>query len=64
VVTPGYFRTLHIPVIRGREFTDADDANPIQSFIVNEAFAKAYLRRRWTLFVRTRQPGARQRRRH
>lgn len=43
VVTPGYFRTLRIPVLRGREFTAADDAGPTQSFIVNEAFAKQYL---------------------
>jgi predicted permease len=43
VVTPGYFRTLHIPVLRGREFTTADDASLIQGFVVNEAFAKAFL---------------------
>jgi putative ABC transport system permease protein len=40
VVTPGYFRTLRIPVVRGREFTDSD---PATGFIVNEAFARAYL---------------------
>jgi predicted permease len=43
VVTPGYFRTLRIPVLRGREFTEADDANPEAGFVVNEAFARAYL---------------------
>jgi len=43
VVTPGYFHTLRIPVLRGREFTDADAANPAAGFIVNEAFAKAFL---------------------
>jgi putative ABC transport system permease protein len=43
VVTPGYFRTLRIPVLAGREFTAADDANPAPGFIVNEAFAKAFL---------------------
>jgi putative ABC transport system permease protein len=43
VVTPGYFRTLRIPVLRGREFTEADDANPRPGFIVNEAFAATYL---------------------
>ena len=42
VVTPGYFRTLRIPVLRGREFTEADETSPTQSFIVNEAFAKQY----------------------
>ena len=43
VVTPGYFRTLRIPVLRGREFTDADDANPTPGFIVNQAFVDRYL---------------------
>jgi predicted permease len=40
VATPGYFRTLRIPVVRGREFTDSD---PAGGFIVNEAFAREYL---------------------
>jgi predicted permease len=40
VVTPGYFRTLGIPVLRGREFSAEDDANPAPGFIVNEAFVK------------------------
>jgi predicted permease len=43
VVTPGYFRTLGIPVLRGREFTDADEANPQQAFVVNKAFVDTYL---------------------
>ena len=43
VVTPGYFRTLRIPVLRGREFTHADDADPTPGFIVNEAFVARYL---------------------
>jgi predicted permease len=43
VVTPGYFRTLGIPVLRGREFTEADEASPIQGFVVNKAFADAFL---------------------
>ena len=43
MVGPGYFRTLRIPVLRGREFTDADNANPMAGFVVNEAFARSYL---------------------
>jgi predicted permease len=43
VVTPGYFRTMGIPVLRGREFTEQDEISPVQSFVVNEAFAKTYL---------------------
>jgi predicted permease len=43
VVTPGYFHTLRIPVLRGREFTDADASNPTPGFVVNDAFAKTNL---------------------
>ena len=43
VVTPGLFQTLRIPVLRGREFTYADTANPTPGFIVNDAFVRAYL---------------------
>ena len=43
VVTPGYFRTLRIPLLRGRDFTHADEANPAPGFIVNEAFVKEHL---------------------
>jgi putative ABC transport system permease protein len=42
MVAPGYFRTLRIPVLRGREFTDADNANPMAGFVVNETFARTY----------------------
>jgi putative ABC transport system permease protein len=43
IVTPGYFRTMGIPVLRGREFTNADDANPAPGFVVNDAFVKQRL---------------------
>jgi len=43
IVAPGYFRTLRIPVRRGREFTEADNANPMGGFVVNETFARRYL---------------------
>jgi putative ABC transport system permease protein len=43
VVTPEFFRTLRVPILRGREFTVADDANPRPGFVVNDAFAKAFL---------------------
>jgi predicted permease len=45
MVGPGYFRTLRIPVLQGREFTDADNENPIAGFVVNETFARSYLSR-------------------
>src|SRR5688500_19474463 len=43
MVGPGYFRTLRIPVLRGREFTDADNANPMAGFVVSETFARRFL---------------------
>jgi putative ABC transport system permease protein len=43
MVGPGYFRTLRIPVLRGREFTDADNESPMGGFVVNETFARTYL---------------------
>jgi putative ABC transport system permease protein len=43
VVTAGYFRTLGVPVLRGREFTAADEANPAPGFVVNDAFVKQRL---------------------
>ena len=44
VVAPGYFRALGVPVLQGREFIDADDASPTPGFLVNEAFAKKFLK--------------------
>jgi len=41
-VTPAYFDTLRIPVIRGRVFTDADSANAARVIVVNQAFVKSY----------------------
>lgn len=42
VVTPGYFRAIGVPVLRGREFTDLDDGKK-PAFIVNDSFARAFL---------------------
>ena len=46
IVAPGYFGTLRIPVLRGREFTDADNENPMGGFVVNEAFVRRHLSER------------------
>jgi putative ABC transport system permease protein len=40
VITPGYFRTLGIPLVRGRTFTDRDTASTPPVIIVNETFAR------------------------
>jgi hypothetical protein len=45
VVTSGYFKTLRIPILRGREFDSSDEAVGAQpGFIVNDAFVEEYLR--------------------
>lgn len=41
-IAPGYFRTLGIPLIAGREFTRADAKDGPKVAIVNEAFAKKF----------------------
>jgi predicted permease len=41
-VTPGFFKTMGIPLIAGREFTRADAAGGRKVAIVNEAFAKKF----------------------
>jgi putative ABC transport system permease protein len=41
-VTPGFFRTMQIPLVAGRDFTEADNMQTPQVMIVNEAFAKTY----------------------
>src|SRR5215471_1689021 len=41
-VGPGYFRTLGIPVIVGREFDPHDSDGPTHMVIVNQAFAQRY----------------------
>ena len=42
-VTPGYFRALGIPLLRGRALTDGDDADAPRVILVNEALARRYL---------------------
>ena len=41
-VAPGYFRTLGIPLLAGRTFTDADAPDAPRVAIVNEAFARMF----------------------
>ena len=41
-INPGYFRTLGVPLIAGREFTSADSETAPKVAIVNEAFAKKF----------------------
>ena len=42
VVTPDYFKTMRVPLIRGRAFTDRDDRTALPVAIVSENFAKQF----------------------
>jgi predicted permease len=41
-ISPGYFRALQAPLIEGRDFTPADNAQAPQVMIINQAFAQKY----------------------
>jgi putative ABC transport system permease protein len=43
IVTPDYFKTLRIPLLKGRDFTDRDDLTTPLVGVINETFA----RRNW-----------------
>ncbi|MEK7751880.1 MAG: ADOP family duplicated permease, partial [Acidobacteriota bacterium] len=42
IVSPGYFQTMRIPLLAGRDFTEADNADAQKVAIVNETFLKRY----------------------
>jgi predicted permease len=41
-VTPGYFRTLRVPVLRGEDFTTGDLREGVRHVIVNKAAAESF----------------------
>jgi putative ABC transport system permease protein len=41
-VSPSYFRAIETPLIKGRFFNDADNADAPQVIVVNQAFAKKF----------------------
>jgi putative ABC transport system permease protein len=41
-ISPGYFATLNLPFVAGRDFSDQDSANTSKVVIVNESFARRY----------------------
>jgi len=43
-VSPGYFETLRIPILSGRDFTDRDGPDSPPVVIVNAAFARTFFR--------------------
>jgi len=42
VVTPGYFQTARIPLLRGRTFTETDDSSAPRVVLVNQEFVHRY----------------------
>lgn len=56
-VTPGYFETLRLPVLRGRPFADADTTTSAKVAIVNDVFARRYLDGRGPIGERIRMGG-------
>ena len=44
-VSPDYFRTMGLPLVAGRDFTDRDTAGAPVVAVVNETFAKAFFGR-------------------
>ncbi|MBI3405519.1 MAG: ABC transporter permease [Acidobacteria bacterium] len=42
IVTPEYFRTMKIPLVSGREFTEADAQGSAEVCIINETMAKKF----------------------
>ncbi|MGH7530293.1 MAG: ABC transporter permease [Gemmatimonadales bacterium] len=42
VVTPGYFRALGVPLVAGREFSEADDADAPPVAIINQTMARRF----------------------
>jgi putative ABC transport system permease protein len=41
-ISPGYFRTVGIPLLRGRDFTEEDDTNAALVVIINETMARRF----------------------
>ena len=42
IVTPGYFRTLRIPIVAGREFEPVDERSDELRVVVNDTFARRF----------------------
>ena len=42
LVSPGYFTTMRIPLLEGRDFSDRDDVKTEPVMIVNQSFARRY----------------------
>lgn len=43
-VTPGFFQTLQIPLLRGRVFSDSDNSTAARVLVVNRAFVERFFK--------------------
>jgi predicted permease len=41
-VTPGYFKAMGIPLLKGREFTTQDDSGSVRALVVNQRFVDRF----------------------
>lgn len=46
IITPEYLQTMNIPLLRGRNFTEADRAGGLQVAMINQTLAKQYFKDR------------------
>jgi putative ABC transport system permease protein len=44
LVSPGYFAAMRVPLVRGREFSDADTPKSTPVIVINEALARSYFK--------------------
>jgi len=42
LITPGYFHTLHIPLLRGRDFGDQDTRDSVGAIVISQALAQRF----------------------
>lgn len=49
LVSPGYFKTMKIPLVEGRDFDLRDDATSLKVMIVNQEFVRRFLANRSVL---------------
>jgi putative ABC transport system permease protein len=44
MITPGFFQTFGVKIVKGRSFTEQDNASAVKVMVVNEVFAKKFFK--------------------